>query len=559
MENKKAGSRHNKGDRAALEKLFQSVLDLGVNTTPKNVAYPNLWEDVAKSITSLYEAKVAEEHGDDTEPYHTGGKAAAMADMKSYDYGTSQVRLDPWVGLINQGWILQHAEASSIYTLESEPHITLHYGISKNNFLDIARLTSQMKPFTVTIGEVGVFERDDFDVIFLHVDSPELQELGESIRTLDDVRPSNFDPYTPHITIAYLAKGTGEKLLAIPHPSTGKTLDVSKVEVADKDGTYDCLYLGEPVKEDEISYEQLSDALRSAIINEDKEGSVVQLKPSTFVYTTDWETYYRAEYSYMAKEGIVESVTIAGSTPVKERREWVAKAPINFQALEDNYLKSAQDSTENHWVLGNHILLFGDENQKDLEGVLTHRKNKDGTKGEFFTKSVKWKSGYTDAGFLYVDFEHGLDGKTFMPQRDDILGWVDMKSAVTTEEGLFARRVLNLQNKYVSWLKKMVDGGLITLGTSSEPVQNGVRKAANGEITHWPLYRDTITVKPLEPRNVISNSLGDMPNDVADFIKSVLHISDESEEAGDEGETGVSRQLQLVEIKLKKAQLRNEF
>jgi len=65
--------------------------------------------------------------------------------------------------------------------------------------------------------------------------------------------------------------------------------------------------------------------------------------------------------------------------------------------------------------------------------------------------------------------------------------------------------VLNRRNKYVQWLKTLIDSGLV--GTSSEPVQSRIAKAVNGHITRWPLKRDTLTVTPMEPRMLNENTL----------------------------------------------------
>jgi hypothetical protein len=54
-------------------------------------------------------------------------------------------------------------------------------------------------------------------------------------------------------------------------------------------------------------------------------------------------------------------------------------------------------------------------------------------------------------------------------------------------------------------LESLIDEGLI--GTSSEAIPDQVKKKKSGEIENWPLMRDTLTVTPMEPRNLSENVL----------------------------------------------------
>ena len=168
-----------------------------------------------------------------------------------------------------------------------------------------------------------------------------------------------------------------------------------------------------------------------------------------------------------------------------------------------NALK-AISRTDDTITVANYLIVFGG---RDLEGVrpMTTEiawRNIDGSRGEYFTKSTDLESFYTRAGAVIVDWEHkrGELG-------DEDLGVVDWKTARIDDKGVFAERVLNRRNKYVQWLEELgwFDDG--TLGTSSLAVPSLVQKAADGQITRWPLMRDTITVSPMEPRMITENHL----------------------------------------------------
>ena len=165
----------------------------------------------------------------------------------------------------------------------------------------------------------------------------------------------------------------------------------------------------------------------------------------------------------------------------------------------DNALK-AISSTPEEIRVGNYIVLFGG---RDATGVMY--KNADGSRGEYFTPKTELESSYTKTGFLHVDFEHGQDPDELNISLDDVLGYVDWKTAKTDERGVFVERVLNRRQKYVEWLEPLIKDGL--LGNSSEAISNSVERGDDGEIKRWPLKRDTLTVNPLELRMLSQNAI----------------------------------------------------
>jgi hypothetical protein len=125
--------------------------------------------------------------------------------------------------------------------------------------------------------------------------------------------------------------------------------------------------------------------------------------------------------------------------------------------------------------------------------------------GEYFTKSTVFDSNYTDLGLLYVDFEHGMDPDGIGNDDSNVLGVVDWKSSKVDDKGIFVHRVLNRRAKYIDFLSELIDAGVI--GNSSEAVRGKTAKKPNGEIVHWPLKRDTMTLTPMEPRMISGNVL----------------------------------------------------
>ena len=169
----------------------------------------------------------------------------------------------------------------------------------------------------------------------------------------------------------------------------------------------------------------------------------------------------------------------------------------------DNALK-AISKTDDELVVGNYIVLFGG---RDLEGIVPGTTevfwtNPDGSRGEYFTPETDVSSPYTKAGTFAVDFQHGAGREALGvgPGPEDILGYVDWKTARKDEHGIFVQRVLDLHNQYAKWVSELIDLGII--GSSSQAMPKGVIKGDDGSILKWPLERDTLAVTPMEPRMI---------------------------------------------------------
>lgn len=124
--------------------------------------------------------------------------------------------------------------------------------------------------------------------------------------------------------------------------------------------------------------------------------------------------------------------------------------------------------------------------------------------GESFSKSTNFESSYTNSKFLHVDFEHGLDPDNLGMDSNEVLGYVDWKTAVTDDKGIFVERVLNRQAKYMQYIEPLIEAGIV--GNSSEAIA-GKTVRDGSSITEWPLKRDTLTVQPCEPRMISENAI----------------------------------------------------
>jgi tRNA nucleotidyltransferase/poly(A) polymerase len=99
------------------------------------------------------------------------------------------------------------------YGIEDEPHVTILYGINNNiSEKDVLNLVEKLvKPdIEVNIESIDCFENDEFDVVKFNVNSELLHKLNFVLTKKFDYR-NNYPDYKPHMTIAYVKSGTGNK------------------------------------------------------------------------------------------------------------------------------------------------------------------------------------------------------------------------------------------------------------------------------------------------------------------------------------------------------------
>jgi len=100
------------------------------------------------------------------------------------------------------------------YGYEKEPHVTIIYGlhddeIYKSEFLDHVK---SLYPVEVTIDQISIFdENNDYDVV--KFDVPVTEDLKQYRNFFEKFYPNTqtYDEYHPHMTIAYVKQGEGQK------------------------------------------------------------------------------------------------------------------------------------------------------------------------------------------------------------------------------------------------------------------------------------------------------------------------------------------------------------
>jgi 2'-5' RNA ligase len=97
---------------------------------------------------------------------------------------------------------------------ETEPHVTVKYGLTTNDPAEVARVLADQPPITVTMGRTSHFanvEDGTADAVKVDVDGPELRALNKRIAEAVDTPGDTHKDYKPHATIAYVKPGLGTK------------------------------------------------------------------------------------------------------------------------------------------------------------------------------------------------------------------------------------------------------------------------------------------------------------------------------------------------------------
>ncbi len=108
--------------------------------------------------------------------------------------------------------ILYSPPDDNTYGRENLIHCTVFFGLHTDSATPVVFLLENEPPFLIRLGQVSCFSNDLFDVVKIEVWSDDLLRLHSKMGSCLHCT-EKFSTYTPHITIAYLNKGEGEKFI----------------------------------------------------------------------------------------------------------------------------------------------------------------------------------------------------------------------------------------------------------------------------------------------------------------------------------------------------------
>lgn len=121
---------------------------------------------------------------------------------------------------------------------ETAPHVTVKYGIDPSvEPAAVGDLVTAIKPWvsgSMTLGATACFDGDEYDVVYVAVESVDLDILNASIS--EGVQTTDTQPeYVPHITLAYVKPGEGQKFVG-DETLAGTTVTFDAIAFSDVDG-----------------------------------------------------------------------------------------------------------------------------------------------------------------------------------------------------------------------------------------------------------------------------------------------------------------------------------
>jgi 2'-5' RNA ligase len=125
---------------------------------------------------------------------------------------------------------------------ETQPHITCKYGINEGISKQLIHLCTNFGKVKASLGLTSIFEREECDVLKVDVFSGDIKRLNsaivQNIMTIDKFG-SDFQP---HLTIAYMKRGTAEPYIK-DRRFLGTMIDFDSVTFCLTDGVQITIYL----------------------------------------------------------------------------------------------------------------------------------------------------------------------------------------------------------------------------------------------------------------------------------------------------------------------------
>ena len=129
---------------------------------------------------------------------------------KKYPYGCSMLYFDfPQMKTLHDEIKEEDIYDEDGHGLESEPHVTLLYGLHDTVKDDDVLEASTKGVMSIGLGNPSLFENEKFDVLKFDAEAPFLHDINDELSKLPHT--TDFPDYHPHCTIAYLKPGKGKE------------------------------------------------------------------------------------------------------------------------------------------------------------------------------------------------------------------------------------------------------------------------------------------------------------------------------------------------------------
>lgn len=121
--------------------------------------------------------------------------------------------------------------------LETNPHVTVKYGIHTNDVEEVAKALGRFIPIRIMFGKTSFFTASEvmpYDVIKIDIFSQTLKRLNKKVT--ENLKVTNTHPiYVPHLTLAYVEAGSSLTYLGFS-PFIGMKVVVEELIFSRTDG-----------------------------------------------------------------------------------------------------------------------------------------------------------------------------------------------------------------------------------------------------------------------------------------------------------------------------------
>lgn len=126
---------------------------------------------------------------------------------------------------------------SNKFGLELSPHVTILYGLkNEKDYSELVKYFKNKPEIKFTIGEISLFENNEsYDVLKFNIISSDLVKYNSYVKENFDC-DITFPNYQPHLTIAYVKKGSGKKYLNLDSDLVDEVFRESDLQFSLADG-----------------------------------------------------------------------------------------------------------------------------------------------------------------------------------------------------------------------------------------------------------------------------------------------------------------------------------